>query len=45
MSGSGAFPGDLERTFIPAAEGPVVQVAPPPPPPAPPGGGAPKPSC
>jgi general L-amino acid transport system permease protein len=32
MSGSGAFPGDLERTFIPAAEGPVVQVAPPRPP-------------
>jgi general L-amino acid transport system permease protein len=25
---SGAFPGDLERTFIPAAEEPVVQVAP-----------------
>jgi general L-amino acid transport system permease protein len=28
VSGSGAFPGDLERTFIPAAEEPVVQVAP-----------------
>jgi len=28
MSGSGALPGDLERTVIPAAEEPVVQVAP-----------------
>ncbi|MGH2820137.1 MAG: ABC transporter permease subunit, partial [Actinomycetota bacterium] len=28
MSGTGALPGDLERTVIPSAEGPVVQVAP-----------------